>query len=86
MYGVSGGLGLVAIVYPRSPPLTSTPGVPLFPTGLPVVLLHMLLLLPGMFFSIGWVSWWGIVLHNVLSCHNCSIRYSFAISLLQSGS
>jgi hypothetical protein len=56
MYGVSGGLGLVAVVCTRSLPLTSTPGVPLFLTILPVVLLCMLPLLPGMFFGIGWVS------------------------------
>jgi hypothetical protein len=52
IYGVSGGLGLAVVVCPRSLPLTSTPGVPLFPTTLPVVLPHMLLLLPSMCFSI----------------------------------
>jgi hypothetical protein len=56
MYGILGGLALVIIVCPRSLPLTSTPGVPLFLTGLPVVLPHMLPLLPSMFSSIGWVS------------------------------
>jgi hypothetical protein len=86
LYGVSGDLGSAAVVCPRSPPLTSTPGVVLFPTVLPVVLLHMLPLLPGMSSGTGWVSWLGIVLHNVPSCHNCSIRYSFDVSLLWSGS
>jgi hypothetical protein len=56
MYGVLGGLGLAVVVCPRSPPLTSTPGVPLFLTALLVVLPHMLPLLPSMSFSIGWVS------------------------------
>jgi hypothetical protein len=79
IYGISGGLGLAAVVCPRSLPLTPTPGVALFPTVVPVVPLHILPLLPGISFSIGWVYWWGITLHNVLSCHNCSIRYSFAL-------
>jgi hypothetical protein len=86
MYGVSGGLGLPVVVCRRSSPLTSTPGVPLFLTGLPIVLPHMLPLRLSMFFGIGCVSLWGIALHNVLSCHNCGIRCSFAVSLLQSSS
>jgi hypothetical protein len=53
MYGISGGLGLVAVVCPRSLPLTSTPGVALFLTAPPVVLLHTLPLLPGMSFGTG---------------------------------
>jgi hypothetical protein len=86
MYGILGSLGLVVVVCPRSLLLTSTPGVPLFLTGFPVVLPHILPLLPDMFFIIGWVSLWGIMLHNVLSCHNYSICYSFIISPLSFGS
>jgi hypothetical protein len=40
MYGITGGLGVAVVVFPRSSPLIFTPEAPLFLTALPVVLLR----------------------------------------------